>query len=29
MTAIHFGALVPQGWKREFAGLDSLRRTRR
>jgi F420-dependent oxidoreductase-like protein len=23
MTAIHFGALVPQGWKREFSGLDS------
>ncbi len=22
MTAVHFGALVPQGWKREFAGLD-------
>ena len=23
MTPIHFGALVPQGWKREFVGLDA------
>jgi F420-dependent oxidoreductase-like protein len=23
MDAVHFGALVPQGWKREFVGLDA------
>jgi len=23
MPPVHFGALVPQGWKREFDGLDA------